>query len=222
MTDTPATDPLELRLVHVDQRFVVVDKPAGLLSVPGRGPDKADCVIARVLELFPEATGPMVVHRLDMDTSGLLVVALDAGAQRDLSVQFQDRLTRKAYVALVDGIIERDTGYVDLPLRVDWPNRPIQIVCMDEGKPAQTEYRVLARETDRSRLELIPVTGRTHQLRVHCADPQGLGAPILGDRLYAHGSAREDHPRLMLHAARLSIRPPGSKRLMDFESEVPF
>ncbi|MCA9272257.1 MAG: bifunctional tRNA pseudouridine(32) synthase/ribosomal large subunit pseudouridine synthase RluA [Phycisphaerales bacterium] len=222
MNGDPASDPLELRLVHVDQRFVVVDKPAGLLSVPGRGPDKADCVIARVLELFPEATGPMVVHRLDMDTSGLLVVALDAGAQRDLSVQFQDRLTRKAYVALVDGIIERDTGYVDLPLRVDWPNRPIQIVCMDEGKPAQTEYRVLARETERTRLELIPVTGRTHQLRVHCADPQGLGAPILGDRLYAHGPARDDHPRLMLHAARLSIRPPGSKRLVDFESEVPF
>lgn len=222
MTDAAEANPLELRLVHVDQRFVVVDKPAGLLSVPGRGPDKADCVIARVLELFPEATGPMVVHRLDMDTSGLLVVALDAGAQRDLSVQFQDRLTRKAYIALVDGVIERDTGYVDLPLRVDWPNRPIQIVCMEEGKPAQTEYRVLARETERTRLELIPVTGRTHQLRVHCADPQGLGAPILGDRLYAQGPARDDHPRLMLHAARLSIRPPGSKRLVDFESEVPF
>jgi len=222
MTDAAPTEPLELKLVHIDQRFVVVDKPPGLLSVPGKGPEKADCVIARVLEMFPEATGPMVVHRLDMDTSGLLVVGLDAGAQRDLSVQFQDRLTRKAYVALVDGIIERDAGYVDLPLRVDWPNRPVQIVCMEEGKPAQTEYRVLARETERTRLELTPITGRTHQLRVHCADPQGLGMPILGDRLYAHGPARDDHPRLMLHAAKLSIRPPGSKRLMDFESEVPF
>jgi len=213
---------LELRLVHADQRYVVVDKPAGLLSVPGRGEDKADCAVARVRELFPEATGPMVVHRLDMDTSGLLVIALDASAQRDLSVQFQDRLTRKAYIALVAGEVDRDEGYVDLPLRVDWPNRPRQIVCLDEGRPAQTEYRVIKREQHRTRLELVPVTGRTHQLRVHCADPRGLGRPILGDRLYAEGPARDDFPRLMLHAARLSIRPPGSKRLVDFESEVPF
>lgn len=222
MLEGRATPPLELRLVHIDQRFVVVDKPAGLLSVPGKGEDKADCAVARVRELFPEATGPMVVHRLDMDTSGLMVIALDAGAQRDLSVQFQDRLTRKAYVALVDGVVEREAGYVDLPLRVDWPNRPMQIVCMEEGRPAQTEYRVLTRETDRTRLELVPVTGRTHQLRVHCAEARGLGAPILGDRLYAQGPARDDQPRLMLHAARLSIRPPGSKRLVDFESSVPF
>lgn len=222
MPESQSKEPFELRLVHIDQRFVVVDKPAGLLSVPGKGEDKADCVISRVRDLFPEATGPMVVHRLDMDTSGLLVVALDVGAQRDLSVQFQDRLTRKAYIALVDGVVTRDAGYVDLPLRVDWPNRPLQIVCMEEGRPAQTEYRVLARETDRTRLELVPITGRTHQLRVHCADARGLGMPILGDRLYAHGPAREDHPRLMLHAAKLSVRPPGSKRLMDFESVVPF
>ena len=220
--DHPAREPLELRLVHIDQRFVVVDKPAGLLSVPGKGEDKADCVVARVREFFPEATGPMVVHRLDMDTSGLMVVALDTGAQRELSVQFQDRLTRKAYIALVEGTVERDSGYVDLPLRVDWPNRPMQIVCLSEGRPSQTEYRVLARETERTRLELIPITGRTHQLRVHCADPQGLGRAILGDRLYAKGPARDDYPRLMLHAARLSIRPPGSKRLMDFAADVPF
>lgn len=222
MPEGQAKPALELRLVHADQRYVVVDKPAGLLSVPGRGEDKADCAVARVRELFPEATGPMVVHRLDMDTSGLLVIALDAGAQRDLSVQFQDRLTRKAYIALVAGEVARDEGYVDLPLRVDWPNRPRQIVCMDEGRPAQTEYRVLRREQGQTRLELVPITGRTHQLRVHCADLRGLGRPILGDRLYAEGPARDDHPRLMLHAARLSIRPPGSKRLVDFESEVPF
>lgn len=222
MPGTPEREPLELGLVHVDQRFVVVDKPAGLLSVPGKGEEKADCAVARVRALFPEATGPMVVHRLDMDTSGLMVIALDAGAQRDLSVQFQDRLTRKAYVALVEGVVERDAGYVDLPLRVDWPNRPVQIVCMDEGRPAQTEYRVMSRETERTRLELVPITGRTHQLRVHCADPRGLGAAILGDRLYARGAARDEYARLMLHAARLSIRPPGSKRLVDFESRVPF
>ncbi len=202
--------PLELELVHIDERFVVVNKPAGLLSVPGRGEDKKDCVVSRVLEVFPEATGPMVVHRLDMDTSGLLVVALDKGAQRHLSVQFQDRLVEKSYAALVDGIIEQDRGTIDLPLRVD------------EGKPATTDYRVVLRETDRTRLELLPITGRTHQLRVHCADPRGLGHAILGDPLYAEGEARDDHPRLMLHAARLSIRPPGSKRLMDFEAPAPF
>lgn len=217
-----SASPLELELVHIDERFVVVNKPAGLLSVPGRGEDKKDCVVSRVLEVFPEATGPMVVHRLDMDTSGLLVVALDKGAQRHLSVQFQDRLVEKSYAALVDGIIEQDRGTIDLPLRVDWPNRPKQIVCFDEGKPATTDYRVVLRETDRTRLELLPITGRTHQLRVHCADPRGLGHAILGDPLYAEGEARDDHPRLMLHAARLSIRPPGSKRLMDFEAPAPF
>jgi len=216
------TDHLELKLVHIDQRFVVVDKPSGLLSVPGKGPDKADCVVSRVLDLFPEATGPMVVHRLDMDTSGLIIVALDRGAQRHLSVQFQDRLVEKQYIALVDGIIEHDTGVIDLPLRVDWPNRPMQIVCFDEGKPAKTEYKVKLRETDRTRLELRPITGRTHQLRVHCADERGLGRAILGDSLYAEGEVRDDHPRLMLHAAKLSIRPPGAKRVMDFESSPNF
>jgi tRNA pseudouridine32 synthase/23S rRNA pseudouridine746 synthase len=216
------TDHLELKLVHIDQRFVVVDKPSGLLSVPGKGEDKQDCVVSRVLNLFPEATGPMVVHRLDMDTSGLIIVALDRGAQRHLSVQFQDRLVEKQYIALVDGIIEHDSGEVDLPLRVDWPNRPMQIVCYDEGKPAKTEYKVKLRETDRTRLELTPITGRTHQLRVHCADERGLGRAILGDSLYAEGEVRDDHPRLMLHAAKLSIRPPGAKRVMDFESPSPF
>ncbi len=216
------TDDLELKLVHIDQRFVVVDKPSGLLSVPGKGEDKQDCVVSRVLNLFPEATGPMVVHRLDMDTSGLLVVALDRGSQRHLSVQFQDRLVEKQYVALVDGIVEEESGVIDLPLRVDWPNRPKQIVCFDEGKPAKTEYKVKLRETDRTRLELTPITGRTHQLRVHCADERGLGRAILGDSLYAEGEVRDDHPRLMLHAAKLSIRPPGAKRVMDFESAAPF
>ncbi|MEO1715989.1 MAG: pseudouridine synthase, partial [Planctomycetota bacterium] len=126
------------------------------------------------------------------------------------------------YIALVDGAPTRDIGTIDLPLRVDWPKRPRQIVCFDSGKPAQTRWRVLAREADRTRLELEPVTGRTHQLRVHLADPRGLGAPILGDSLYAGGPARDDHPRLMLHAARLSIRLPGTRRLAEFRTRVPF
>ncbi|MEM9663186.1 MAG: RluA family pseudouridine synthase [Planctomycetota bacterium] len=211
-----------LDIVYADRHVVVVNKPAGMLSIPGRGPDKADCVAARVRDAFPHARGPLIAHRLDMDTSGLIILGLDPHAQRFLSLQFERRRVEKRYVALVDGSPTRDTGTIDLPLRADWPNRPRQIVCFESGKPAQTRWRVLARETDRTRLELEPVTGRTHQLRVHLADPQGLGALILGDPLYAEGPARDDHPRLMLHAARLSIRLPGTRRLAEFRTRVPF
>ncbi|HED54284.1 MAG TPA: RluA family pseudouridine synthase [Phycisphaerales bacterium] len=221
MTD-PGHDPSDIRIIHEDERFVVVDKPAGLLSVPGRGHDKADCVASRVLDLYPAASGPMIVHRLDMDTSGLIVLGLDRGAQRHLSVEFQKRRVEKHYIALVDGSVESEAGEIDLPLRVDWPNRPRQIVCFESGKPAVTRFRVLARETDRTRLRLEPVTGRTHQLRVHMADPRGLGRPILGDTLYAMDAARDDHPRLMLHAAKLCFRPPGKRKMMDFVSQPPF
>jgi len=215
-------DHSDIHIVHEDERFVVVDKPAGLLSVPGRGPDKADCVASRVLDLFPAASGPMIVHRLDMDTSGLIVLGLDRGAQRHLSVEFQRRRVEKYYIALVEGTVDEDAGQIDLPLRVDWPNRPHQIVCFDSGKPAVTNFRVLTREPDRTRLRLEPITGRTHQLRVHMADQRGLGRPILGDTLYAEGPARDDHPRLMLHAARLCFRPPGARKIMDFTSTPPF
>lgn len=220
----------ELRVVALAERYVVVDKPAGMLSVPGKGPHKADCVAARVRALLPHATGPLVVHRLDMETSGLLVLGLDEDAQRDLSGQFERRETRKAYVALVDGSrgqVPRDRGEINLPLRPDIERRPIQIVDHAHGRPATTRYRVLGREIDRVRLRLEPVTGRTHQLRVHCADPCGLDAPIIGDALYGPpgGHAPEEPAppaRLMLHAAELAFRAPGRGAMLDFASPVPF
>lgn len=222
MPDALAPVPPGLDIVHADRHVVVVNKPAGLLSVPGRGADKADCVASRVRLMVPHARGPLIAHRLDMDTSGLIVLGLDPHAQRFLSLQFERRRVEKRYVALVAGSPAAATGVINLPLRVDWPNRPRQIVCFESGKPSETRWRVLSREVDRTRLELEPVTGRTHQLRVHLADERGMGLPILGDPLYAEGPARDDHPRLMLHAARLSLRMPGTRRVVDFVSPPPF
>ncbi len=199
--------------------YVVVDKPCGLLSVPGKGPDKTDCVAARVRGMFPSAAGPMVVHRLDMDTSGLIVVALDAPTQRSLSMQFEARSVEKSYVALVEGDVPGDSGRIDEPLRTDIANRPLQIIDQAHGRAAITEWRVLARETDRTRIEFVPRTGRTHQLRVHAAHRRGLGCPILGDRLYGDPDSA---PRLMLHAATLSIVDPATSRRVEFTSPVPF
>jgi tRNA pseudouridine32 synthase/23S rRNA pseudouridine746 synthase len=212
----------DLSIVYAGRRFVVADKPAGLLSVPGRGEGMGDCVASRVAAMFPHATGPLVVHRLDMDTSGLIVLGLDPAAQRHLSLQFERRRVEKLYTALVDGLVRQDAGVIDLPLRVDWPNRPRQIVCEAMGKSSITRYRVTAREGDRTRLLLEPLTGRSHQLRVHLADVRGLGHAILGDRLYASGPARDEHSRLMLHASALSFRPPGERRMADFMSPSPF
>jgi tRNA pseudouridine32 synthase/23S rRNA pseudouridine746 synthase len=162
------------------------------------------------------ASNHLIVHRLDMDTSGLMVVALDADAQRELSQQFHDRIPEKSYVALVDGIVEADEGFIDLPMRLDVENRPYQIVDHVQGRPAQTHFRVLAREIDRTRMEFRPVTGRTHQLRVHAA--YGLNHPILGDVLYGKVAAA----RLMLHARTLSFLLPGTQTRVEFEAPVPF
>ncbi|MEO1584734.1 MAG: RluA family pseudouridine synthase [Planctomycetota bacterium] len=212
----------QLAIVHATRHYAVVDKPAGMLSVPGKGPAKADCVALRVAHAFPHATGPLIAHRLDMDTSGLMILGLDPHAQRYLSLQFERRRVEKHYVALIDGSPAHDAGEISLPIRVDWPNRPRQIVCFEHGKHSTTRWRLLARETDRARLALEPVTGRTHQLRVHLSDPRGLNAPILGDPLYSRPGQAGEQPRLMLHAARLGIRPPGSRRLIDFVSPPPF
>ncbi|MGP1310107.1 MAG: RluA family pseudouridine synthase [Phycisphaerales bacterium] len=233
----------DLPIVHASDRFVVIDKPAGLLSVPGKGPHKADCAAARVRAIFPGATGPLVVHRLDMDTSGLMVFALDPGAQRDLSRQFEERTVEKAYTALLETIdldlegspLARESGLVDAPMRVDVDNRPFQIHDPVHGRPAQTRWFALAREGDRTRVRFEPITGRAHQLRVHASlpPPLGLGAPILGDVLYNptdHALAQEldeDPPRsprgrLMLHATELSFLVPGAARRVDFRSPAPF
>ncbi|MDX2119058.1 MAG: RluA family pseudouridine synthase [Planctomycetota bacterium] len=204
-------------------RFVVVDKPSGVLSVPGKGAHKADCVVSRVHAMFDTprkhglAPGQLIVHRLDMDTSGLMVVALDPDAQRELSMQFEERVPQKAYVALVDGIINADWGVIDLPMRLDIDNRPYQIIDHVHGRHALTRWQVLSREIDRTRVRFEPVTGRSHQLRVHAA--YGLGHPILGDVLYG---PRTVAPRLMLHAAELSFIEPGNARRVEFVSTPPF
>ncbi len=212
----------EVRVVGRGQRWVVVDKPYGLLSVPGRGEDKSDCVEARVRAMFPEASGPLSVHRLDMETSGLMVFALSRPAHAKLSRQFEQRKTGKGYSALLAGEVEGDEGEVDLPLIVDWPNRPRQHVNFELGKPARTLWRVIAREAGRTRVELRPLTGRTHQLRVHAAAARsagGLGAPILGDLLYGDSSSA---PRLMLHASHLAFWEPFLGDWRKFSSDAPF
>lgn len=208
--------PPDIVVRHVDDRLLVLDKPSGLLSVPGRGPDKADCVAARAQALYPDA---LVVHRLDMDTSGLVLMARGAAMQRALSQAFAARAVTKRYVAVVAGRLEMqeaDWNTIDLPLICDWPNRPRQIVDHVRGKPSVTRWRVLGHEGETTRVELEPVTGRSHQLRVHLA---ALGHPILGDPLYAPASQA---PRLLLHACALGLRHPESGVALTFESPAPF
>ncbi|MDP5348818.1 MAG: RluA family pseudouridine synthase [Paracoccaceae bacterium] len=209
----PPTDPLHI--LHEDHEIIVLDKPAGLLSVPGRGPDLADCLITRLQAAFPQA---LLVHRLDRDTSGVIVFALTPHAQRNLSMQFEEKRTKKTYQARLDGLLEPREGTVDLPLIVDWENRPRQKVCHDTGRPAMTDWRVLRHEDGTTRVRLMPRTGRTHQLRVHML---ALGHVILGDTIYATGPAR-DHARLMLHAEELRLNHPETGRGMTFRAPVPF
>ena len=209
----PPTGPLTI--LHGDHELLFVDKPAGLLSVPGKGDHLADCLLARLQAAFPTA---LLVHRLDRDTSGVMVFALTPHAQRHLGLQFENRQTRKTYVARVAGRLEPKQGTVDLPLAVDWPNRPRQRVDRENGRPAVTEWRVQRAADDETRVRLMPRTGRSHQLRVHML---ALGHPILGDPFYAEGAAR-DHPRLMLHSESLRLRHPDGGRGLSVSSKVPF
>jgi tRNA pseudouridine32 synthase/23S rRNA pseudouridine746 synthase len=200
-------------LVYVDEHLLVLDKPAGLLTVRGRGEDKRDCLAARAQSIWADA---QVVHRLDMATSGLVLMARGAAMQRALSIAFATRRIAKRYVAVVDGVVAEDDGTIALPLLVDWPNRPRQRVDFEHGKPAVTRWRVLGRSPATTRLALEPVTGRTHQLRVHL---QAIGHPILGDALYAPEPAG---PRLLLHASALAFDHPATGEPLAFESDVPF
>jgi tRNA pseudouridine32 synthase/23S rRNA pseudouridine746 synthase len=211
------TSPDPLTIVHVDAVLLVVDKPAGLLSVPGRGADKADCAAAWAQALYGDA---QIVHRLDMATSGLLLMARGATMQRALSVAFQDREVVKRYEALVSGLVALDSGEIDLPLMADWPQRPRQKVDRLHGKPSLTRYRVLRRDpaSGTTRLELQPITGRTHQLRVHL---QAIGHPIVGDSLYATPDTASPS-RLMLHAGTLQLRHPTTGEPLTLSSAVPF
>ena len=204
-------------VIFADDSLLVADKPSGLLSVPGRGPDRADCLVSRVQIAYPEA---LAVHRLDMSTSGLLVLGRGEEMHRRLSRLFRERQVDKRYVAVVAGLVADDAGEIDLPLIVDWPNRPRQMVDFTLGKPSLTRYRVVHRDaaTNTTRVELAPWTGRSHQLRVHMAS---LGHPILGDDLYG-GPAEKLAPRLLLHAVNLVFPHPATGETVEFHSAAPF
>jgi len=202
-----------LELIYRDEYLLVVNKPSGLLAVPGRGADKQDCLSARLLRKFPDS---LIVHRLDMATSGLMVFARGIAMQRRLSHMFSNRAVEKRYVAVVAGLLEPDSGEVNLAIAADWPNRPLRKIDAGSGKPSLTRYHTLDKDADTTRVELEPVTGRTHQLRIHMA---AIGHPILGDALYGHAAGAS---RLMLHARSLSFAHPVSAEPLNFLSAAPF
>lgn len=210
---SPPNDPLVV--LHEDAELIVVDKPSGLLSVPGKGEHLSDCLFSRIQIAFPSA---LLVHRLDRDTSGVMVFAQTPHAQRHLGLQFEKRQIKKTYVSRVWGVMAEDEGTVDLPLRVDWPNRPLQHVDYENGRQAITDWKVHKRSEDETRVRLFPQTGRSHQLRVHMKE---VGHPILGDPFYASGPAR-DFERLMLHAEKLRFRHPNGGRGLEFRAKAPF
>ncbi len=209
---------VSLSAVYDDAACIVVIKPAGLLSVPGRGEHLQDCVSSRVQAMFGDA---LIVHRLDMATSGLMLFARGAAAQRSLSIAFAAREVHKRYTAVVSGRVEADSSEINLPLIADWPNRPKQKVDHEHGKPSLTRCRVLARDeaAGTTRVELEPVTGRAHQLRVHLLS---IGHPIVGDTLYAPPAVQAQAGRLLLHASALRFVHPTSGAPMAFESAAPF
>jgi tRNA pseudouridine32 synthase/23S rRNA pseudouridine746 synthase len=202
-----------LAIIHVDNDLLVLDKPSGLLSVPGKGDHLTDCLMARAKAEYPQA---LLVHRLDRDTSGLIIFAMNSQAQRHLGLQFERRKLSKTYEALVQGVVEEEAGIIDLPITLDWPNRPLQKICHETGRPAQTRWRVLSRDEASTRMRLDPETGRSHQLRLHMRE---LGHPILGDTLYGDAATA---PRLMLHARKLTLHHPTGGQITQFEARVPF
>ena len=211
----PPTSPY-ITILYQDNDLIILNKPSGLLTVPGKAPEHKDSLINRVNVVFPTAT---IVHRLDMASSGIICLALNKPAHREISRQFQDRETKKRYIARVFGKLEPQTGSVDLPLICDWPNRPKQMVDHERGKPSLTHYEVLSYEENATRVALTPVTGRSHQLRVHMLS---LGHVILGDRLYAHSEALAMAPRLQLHAEYLSFAHPVTQEQLSFYCDPDF
>ncbi len=207
----PPTGPLVY--VHADDAVLVMDKPSGLLSVPGKTAGRADCLQTRLRAAHPES---LLVHRLDCDTSGLIIFARSKAAQGFLGQEFEQRRAQKTYIARVSGVLADDQGRIDLPLAADWPNRPRQQVD-PQGRPAQTDWQVIARGAHETRVRLTPHTGRSHQLRVHML---ALGHPILGDPIYSETAAA--HPRLMLHAETLSLHHPITKERVAYHAPCPF
>jgi tRNA pseudouridine32 synthase / 23S rRNA pseudouridine746 synthase len=215
----PPLDPF-LDIIHHDDQIIVINKHAGIFSVPGRPVEHGDCIESRAISVFGTA---LSVHRLDMETSGVMVMALNKEALRHLSRQFEMRQVTKTYIAVVSGILKDDTGEIEKPLRCDWPNRPRQMVDFDNGRAALTRFKIIERGANNSRVALSPQTGRTHQLRVHMAS---IGHPILGDLLYG----KQNHiptdqggaSRLMLHAQSLGFAHPGDGQRVHFSTNCPF
>jgi tRNA pseudouridine32 synthase / 23S rRNA pseudouridine746 synthase len=213
---------LPFELIFEDSSLLVFNKPSGLLSVPGKGPEKADCLRTRVQQVYPEA---LTVHRLDMSTSGVLLMARSAELHRKLSIAFQNREVKKRYVAVVEGQVLGNSSLewqlIDKPIATDWINRPLQKIDMIEGKASQTHYKILSYDiaNNTTLLELAPTTGRTHQLRVHL---QSLGHSILGDHLYALPDIQAKSNRLLLHASSLTITHPISQAEIEWRAETPF
>ena len=210
---------MNLNIVYQDTDLVIVDKPCGLLSVPGRGADRQDCVVNRVKRLFPETIDQPAVHRLDMSTSGLMMLAKTADAHKHLSKQFAQRQVLKKYTAVLEGIVDAAGGQIRLAFRLDPDNRPYQVYDPIQGRPGITRWKRLSVDGNTSRIEFTPLTGRTHQLRLHSAHPKGLGTPIVGDRLYGNG---KEGDRMLLHATRLKFRHPKNDQAINIVSAAPF
>jgi tRNA pseudouridine32 synthase/23S rRNA pseudouridine746 synthase len=206
----------EIIILHEDDDLLLVRKPDLLLSIPGRHPLNKDCLITRLQERYPSAS---IVHRLDLDTSGIMVIPLNKETHAHISRQFQERRVEKSYEAIVFGVVDNDQGETDLPIATDWPNRPLQMICHERGKSALTRYEVMDRRKDRTRLLLKPVTGRSHQLRIHMRE---LGHPILGCDMYAHEEALNMAERLMLHATTLAFEHPATGEWLKGESPPDF
>lgn len=205
-----------LSIIHEDDHILVIDKQSGLLTVSGKQPGADDCLQSRAVA---HHAGAEITHRLDWDTSGIIVLALNKAARRNLGMQFEKRQVEKHYIARVWGKPANQSGNIDLPLRCDWPNRPRQIVDNDQGRAAITDWALMSSDAVGSYLLMKPKTGRSHQLRVHC---QSMGHPILGDRLYAHEDAYQAHERMCLHASFIAFSHPASGETVKFDSPCPF
>lgn len=210
----PPQDPLDI--IYQDEAIVVLNKPSGLLHVPGKNPILFDSLEYRAKKIWPRAS---IIHRLDLDTSGVVVMALNKKTHAAIAMQFEKRTTQKTYIARVWGVMAEDKGHVDLPIGSDWERRPRQRIDFENGRPAQTDWEVIEREGNATRLKLFPRTGRTHQLRVHML---ALGHPMLGDRFYTEGEALKAAPRLQLHASELRFQHPVTGMQCIFTAPCPF
>jgi len=210
---------VELPIIHHDDHILVINKPGGLLSVPGKGPEKQDSVVSRARSFCADLPSQPAVHRLDLHTSGIILLARTKHAHRHLVRQFQDRMVAKRYIAILDGSLATESGSIELSFRLTPENRPYQVLDPLNGKSGTTLWQKLAEENGRTRVEFTPLTGRTHQLRLHAAHVQGLGVPIVGDFLYGNG---KDGDRMLLHSAYISFTHPASGRPCEFKLKPPF